>query len=67
MNLLDSDADLLRDLALALEIVDLDKAKRLMEIALLARPTGPFIKQKVEEYRKNNIELTMQPKIKPKK
>jgi hypothetical protein len=52
MQLINSDADLLRDLALELELSDFNKAKRLMELALVARPTGPFIQQKVEEYRK---------------
>lgn len=52
MNLINSDADLLRDLALEFEQDEFYKAKRLMELALIARPTGPFIQQKVEEYRK---------------
>jgi len=53
--MINTDADLLRDLALEHESIDFKKAKRLMELALLARPTGPFIIRKVEEYQK--IEL----------
>lgn len=45
-----TDADLLRDLALELEHVSPSKAKRLMELALIARPTGAFIQKKVKEY-----------------
>lgn len=48
--IVDKDADLLRNLALKLEKEDFQKAKRLMELALIARPHGPFIQQKVKEY-----------------
>lgn len=45
------DIDWLRDEAVKLESTDLSGALRLMELAHQARPTGPFIKRKVEEYR----------------
>lgn len=45
------DVDWLRDEAVKLETSNLSDALRLMEIAHQARPSGPFIKRKVEEYR----------------
>ncbi|XAW89833.1 hypothetical protein ABDK09_09560 [Vibrio sp. CDRSL-10 TSBA] len=45
------DVDWLRDEAVKLEKINLPEALRLMELAHLARPSGPFIRQKVEEYR----------------
>ncbi|WP_272166377.1 hypothetical protein [Vibrio diabolicus] len=45
------DVDWLRDEAVKLETSNLPDALRLMEIAHQARPSGPFIKRKVEEYR----------------
>ena len=44
--------DALRDLALKIESTDLETAKELMLMAHLARPNGPFIKQKLDEYNK---------------
>jgi hypothetical protein len=45
------DIDFLRDEAIRLENVDLEKALRLMELAHKARPDGPHIKNKLMEYR----------------
>ncbi|WP_417655389.1 hypothetical protein [Pseudoalteromonas atlantica] len=45
------DIDFLRDEAVKCESFDLNKAYKLMELAYRARPEGPFIKAKVEEYR----------------
>lgn len=45
------DVDWLRDEAVKLETSNMADALRLMEIAHQARPSGPFIKRKVEEYR----------------
>ncbi|MFL9806334.1 sulfotransferase family 2 domain-containing protein [Vibrio cyclitrophicus] len=44
------DVDFLRDEAVRLESTDLSLAFKLMGLALEARPDGPFIKQKYEEY-----------------
>lgn len=44
------DVDWLRDEAVKLESSNLSDALRLMEIAHQARPGGPFIKRKIEEY-----------------
>lgn len=44
------DVDFLRDEAVRLESTDLSLAFKLMGLALEARPNGPFIKQKYEEY-----------------
>jgi hypothetical protein len=46
------DVDFIRDHAVNIEKTDLPKALRLMEIAHKARPEGPFIRDKVIEYRK---------------
>ncbi len=46
-----TDIDYIRDEAIKLESKDLKMALRLMETAHQARPDGPFIKQKVQEYR----------------
>lgn len=48
------DIDLLRDTALFLEDKDLKKAYELMNIANQLRPTGVFIKKKLDEYKKKN-------------
>lgn len=45
------DVDFIRDEALKLEMTDLEKAFSLMLLAHQARPNGPFIAKKVEEYR----------------
>lgn len=45
------DVNLLRDAAVLLERDHLAMAERLMEMAHRARPDGPFIKAKLEEYR----------------
>jgi hypothetical protein len=45
------DIDFLRDEAIRLENIDLEKALRLMELAHRARPDGPHIKNKLMEYR----------------
>jgi len=44
--------DLLRDSALLLEDIDLNKAYHLMKLAQKNRPKGRFINQKIEEYEK---------------
>jgi hypothetical protein len=46
------DVDFIRNAAVDVEKTDLPKALRLMEIAHRARPEGPFIRDKVIEYRK---------------
>jgi predicted type IV restriction endonuclease len=46
------DVDFVRDEAVKREKTDLTEALRLMELAHQARPNGPFIKKKVQEYRK---------------
>jgi len=46
------DVDFIRDQAVMLESSNLEQALRLMEIAHKARPEGPFIKDKLFEYRK---------------
>lgn len=46
------DVDFIRDHAVNIEKTDLPNALRLMEIAHKARPEGPFIRDKVIEYRK---------------
>lgn len=43
-------ADFFRDLALSLENNDLKSAHKLMELAHMVRPQGPFIKKKLVEY-----------------
>lgn len=51
--LLDSDADCLRDVAVKIEqgtATSLQDAAALMQLALRARPDGPFIRKKVEDY-----------------
>lgn len=48
----DEKINLLRDSAVALEKLDLNKAHALMREAYKARPTGPFIKKKLAEYEK---------------
>jgi hypothetical protein len=48
----DEEINVLRDSALALESIDLNKALRLMKIALKIRPAGPILKKKVNEYKK---------------
>ena len=45
--------DRLRDVALALEKLNLHYAHDLMEIAYLARPGGDYIKEKLDEYKQN--------------
>ncbi|WP_417698543.1 hypothetical protein [Psychromonas sp.] len=45
------DVDFIRDEAVRLEKNNLQEALRLMEIAHQARPNGPFIKRKLDEYR----------------
>lgn len=57
LELEDNDADFLRDLALKLEKEDFEKAKRLMELALIARPLGPFIQKKVDEYNEKEVSV----------
>lgn len=47
----DRDIDWIRDQALKLESNNPSEALRLMELAYQARPNGPLIKKKVEEYR----------------
>lgn len=42
----------IRDAAIALEDVDIQKAMNLMKIAFRIRPTGPLIKRKMAEYQK---------------
>jgi hypothetical protein len=44
--------NLLRDSALLLENIDLNKAYQLMRLAHQGRPEGQFIKRKIEEYEK---------------
>ncbi|WP_432472026.1 hypothetical protein [Amphritea sp. HPY] len=46
----DQDAVLFRDAAILLENIDINIAYRLMRLAQLGRPKGPFIKSKLEEY-----------------
>lgn len=46
-----SEVNSIRDAALALESVDLDKALSLMEIAFKIRPDGPLIQRKIKMYR----------------
>lgn len=46
-------ADFFRDLAISLENKDLICAHKLMELAYMVRPNGPYIKKKLDEY--NNI------------
>lgn len=55
--LINSDVTLLRDSAIALEKIDLQKSYKLMKLAAEFRK-GPFIKEKLKEYeqRLNNIE-----------
>jgi hypothetical protein len=48
----DKTINTIRDLAINYENSDLELAHDLMLIAHKARPTGPFIKQKLEEYKK---------------
>lgn len=45
-------ADFFRDLAVSLENNDLKSAHKLMELAHMVRPQGPFIKEKLTEYEK---------------
>ena len=45
------DIDFIRDEAVRLEKVDLEKALSLMLLAHRARPSGPFISKKIAEYR----------------
>ncbi len=52
VSLPERDVDFLRDTAIGLEDTDLEAALRLMLIAQAARPSGPFIGKKVEEYRR---------------
>ena len=55
INLEDKDADVLRDIAVKIENGDplsLNYALALMELAKRARPDGPFINNKVQEYKK---------------
>lgn len=47
--------DALRDMAIKLESNDLETAKELMQMAHLARPNGPFIKNKLEEYKQKEV------------
>ncbi len=44
------DVDMIRTAALTLEETDIEKALKLMKIALKLRPSGQFIKGKIEEY-----------------
>lgn len=46
----DKDVDFLRDEAIRIESRDLELALRLMTIAHMARPEGPLIKRKLDEY-----------------
>jgi len=46
----DAYADTCRDTAVDLEITSIDKAIKLMALAHLIRPEGPFIKRKLAEY-----------------
>lgn len=43
-------ANTCRDLALGLEVSDLYRAQRLMQLALAIRPSGPLLQQKAHEY-----------------
>jgi len=52
IRLVSSEADFLIDITIELEQEDLYKVKRLMELAIIVRLTGSFIKEKIEEYRK---------------
>lgn len=47
-----SDIDFLRDEALRIESFDIETAFKLMELANRARPDGPFIKEKLNSYKK---------------
>lgn len=47
----DRTADPLRDAAVVLEATRPDLALQLMELAAIARPAGPFIQQKLKDYR----------------
>jgi hypothetical protein len=58
------DIDFLRDEAIRIENVDLEKALRLMELAHRARPSGPFIKDKVMEYRARLVSSSLTLKLK---
>lgn len=49
-DLLPRTVDKIRDMAIDIESKDIEIAKDLMRIAYLARPNGPFIKKKLEEY-----------------
>ncbi|MEZ9835555.1 hypothetical protein AB4341_18795 [Vibrio breoganii] len=49
---IDVNVDFLRDCAVALEKVDLNKSYKLMSMAHKARPCGHFIKRKLKEYEK---------------
>lgn len=42
--------DLIRDVAVRMEVEDTGIARELMLLASIARPNGPFIKKKLEEY-----------------
>lgn len=55
------DIDLLRDSAIALESISIEKAYQLMSIAHRLRPKGPLIKQKLDSYEKK-INLTLEVK-----
>lgn len=44
--------DLLRDSAINLESINLEKSLSLMELAHKLRPTGPFIMKKISDYKK---------------
>lgn len=48
----EKDIDYIRDASLKLEHFNLQEALRLMEVAQQARPNGPFINNKVAEYRR---------------
>ncbi len=50
VSLKDKDIDILRDTALNLENIDLPVSYQLMRIASESRPSGTFIKQKLNEY-----------------
>jgi hypothetical protein len=48
------DIDLLKDLAISLEVDDFERAFKLMQLVYEARPSGPLIKKKIEEYKKRS-------------
>jgi hypothetical protein len=51
----DTDVDFCRDTAVKFENISFEISRRLMRIAAVKRPDGEFIKQKLEEYKNNEL------------